>query len=131
MKYQPSDILRNQFFIFICLCYNKPSEVDNFMLARLHVILASEDEADYQKVRDELYNINSDFSISPSREYMGLKGHSEFYITCDLQKNQVQPLLDQLNNDWDGEIDDCICYGFNTKMFDSLVYYLGFTLFDE
>ena len=38
--------------------------------------------------------------------------------------------LDQLNNDWDGEVDDCIAYGFNTKMFDSLVYHLNFQLYD-
>lgn len=101
------------------------------MLARLHVIISSEKDTDYQKVKEELLNINPQFSISPSREYAGLKGHSEFYITCDLHENEVQPLLDQLNNDWDGEMDDCICYGFNTKMFDEMVYYLGFTYFND
>lgn len=101
-----------------------------YMLARLHVIISSEDEKDYQRVNEELLEIYPQFSVSLSREYAGLKGHSEFYITCDLQKDEVQPLLDQLNNDWDGEMDDCICYGFNTKMFDEIVYYLGFTYFN-
>lgn len=101
------------------------------MLARLHVIISSEDEKDYQRVKNELLTINPQFSISTSREYAGLKGHSEFYITCDLVENEVIQLLNQLNNDWDGEKDNCICYGFNTKMFDDIVYYLGFTYFND
>lgn len=100
------------------------------MFARLHVIVSSEDDKEIQMIKDLLLDINPNFSISPSREYAGLKDHSEFYITCDITKEEVQPLLDQLNNDWDVEMDDCICYGFNTKMFHELVYYLSFTLFD-
>ena len=101
------------------------------MLARLHVIISSEKDSDYKLIKDLLLKINPQFSISPSREYAGIQGHSEFYITCDLQPDEVQPLLNQLNNDWDGEKDDCVCYGFNTKMFHELVYYLGFVYFDE
>lgn len=100
------------------------------MLAKLHIVISSEDEKDYEIVKDAFLKINPHFSISPCREYAGLKDHSEFYIVCDIEMKDVQPLLDQLNNDWDGEIDDCICYGFNTKMFHSLIYYLGFTLYN-
>lgn len=100
------------------------------MLARLHVIISSENEKDYELIKNLLLDINPHFGISPSREYANLKGHSEFYVTCDLSEKDIQPLLDQLNNDWDGNIDDCVCYGFNTKMFHSLVYYLEFQLFN-
>jgi len=100
------------------------------MLARLHVIFSSEEDKDYEMLKQELFNMNSNFCISPYREYAGLKNHSEFYITFQIEEKDVQPLLDQLNNDWDGEYDDCICYGFNTKMFNSLVYYLNFQLFN-
>lgn len=100
------------------------------MLTRLHVIISSEDEKDYEFIKHLLLDINPHFSISPSKEYAGLKGYSEFYTTCDLNEKDVQPLLDQLNNDWDGDIYDCMCYGFNTKMFHSLVYYLEFQLFN-
>lgn len=99
------------------------------MLARLYVVINSEVQSDYQLIKDMLLQMNPSFSISPSREYAGKKDCSEFFITADLEKDDVQPLLDQLNNDWDGEIDDCSCYGFNTKMFHELVYYLQFTLF--
>lgn len=99
------------------------------MLARLHVILSSEKESDYQSVKQQLLDINPHFSISPFHEYAALKNHSEFYITCDLQQQEVKLLLDQLNNDWDGDIDDCICYGFNTQMFNKLVYALEFQYF--
>ena len=54
----------------------------------------------------------------------------EFFATCQITKEKAQDVLDQLNNDWDGEVDDCIAYGFNTKMFDSLVYHLNFQLYD-
>lgn len=101
------------------------------MLARLHVVISSENPQDYETVKHHLLRINPHFSISPYREYAGLKNHSEFFITCNIQQDEVQPLLDSLNNDWDGENDDCICYGFNTKMFHHLVYYLGFTLYNE
>ena len=99
------------------------------MLARLHVIISSEENSQVDQIKEKLKQINPKFSISPVRSYPGLKDHSEFYATGDITASEVQPLLDQLNNDWDGEQDDCICYGFNTKMFHPLVYYLGFTLF--
>lgn len=99
------------------------------MFLRLHVIISSEKSEDEKLIKDLLYQIKPNLSISPTREYAGLKDHSEFYATGDITISEVQPLLDQLNNDWDGEQDDCICYGFNTKMFHPLVYYLGFTLF--
>ena len=87
------------------------------MLARLYVIIESED-------------INPNFSISPSREYAGKKDCSEFFVTANLDVTEVPLLLERLNNDWDGEIDDCSCYGFNTRMFHDLVYYLEFALFE-
>lgn len=101
------------------------------MLARLHVVISSEQDKDYQQVKEKLLDINPDFSISPNRPYQSIKDHSEFYITVDLNPDEVQPLLDKLNNDWEGEMDDCDCYGFNTKMFDELVYCLEFTYFND
>ena len=44
----------------------------DIMLAKLHVIISSEDEKDYELIKDELLKINHHFSISPSREYAGL-----------------------------------------------------------
>ena len=101
------------------------------MLATLHVIISSEDENDYQMIKNILLDLKPNFSISFAREFAGLKGHSEFYATCDLKKEEIQPLLNQLNNDWDGEIDECMCYGFNTKMFHPLVYCLEFVLYND
>ena len=100
------------------------------MLARLYVIIESEDIKDYQMIKDLLLQINPNFSISPSREYAGKKDCSEFFVTANLDVTEVPLLLERLNNDWDGEVDDCIVYGFNTKMFDSLVYHLNFQLYD-
>lgn len=100
------------------------------MLARLHVVIASEDERQIKHVCDLLKTIDSRFSISPSRPYQGLKDHSEVFCTLNIEKKEVPVLLEKLNNDWDGEEDDCVCYGFNTIMFDKSVYCLEFVLFD-
>lgn len=100
------------------------------MLARLHVIVSSEKDEDIETVKQRLLQIDSEFSISAAREYQGLKGHSEFYCTFKIHENKIQSLLDKLNNDWEGEREECDCYGFNTKMFHELVYYLEFILFD-
>lgn len=99
------------------------------MLARIHIIISSESDNDYKIIVKELLEINPEFSISPSRLYPGLKDHSDFYVTCQIKQEHVQNLLDRLNNDWDGESDSCVCYGFNTKMFHPLVYCLEFELF--
>ncbi|MCD7809753.1 MAG: hypothetical protein LUH02_10445 [Erysipelotrichaceae bacterium] len=100
------------------------------MFGKLHVVVSSEKEEDCEMIKELLYKMNNDFSISPTRPYPLAKGCSDFYITCHMNKEDVQPLLDQLNNDWDGDIDDCVCYGFNTKMFHPLVYHLSFILYD-
>ena len=100
------------------------------MFARLHVVLSSEKEEDIQEVKHKLLAINKDFSMSPSRDYSLLKDHSEFYVTFEAEENDIQSLLNQLNNDWDGEIDSCSCYVFNTKMFHPLVYCLDFDVFE-
>ena len=78
------------------------------MLGTLYVVISSSKEEDYKKEKDDV----------------------EFFATCQITKEKAQEVLDQLNNDWDGEVDDCIAYGFNTKMFDSLVYHLNFQLYD-
>lgn len=100
------------------------------MLGTLYVVLSSSKEEDYQKVKEELLGIYPDFSVSPYKESQMEKDAVEFFATYQITKEKAQEVLGQLNNDWDGEVDDCIAYGFNTKMFDSLVYHLNFQLYD-
>ena len=50
------------------------------MLARLHVIVSSEIDKDINTVKQILLQINPEFSISPARDYQGLKEHSEFHF---------------------------------------------------
>ena len=90
------------------------------MLARLYVIIESEDIKDYQMIKDLLLQINPNFSISPSREYAGKKDCSEFFVTANLDVTEVPLLLERLNNDWElqtVEIDDCSCYGLILECF--------------
>ncbi|MGN1183222.1 MAG: hypothetical protein ACI4SR_09480 [Faecalibacillus sp.] len=100
------------------------------MLGTLYVVMSSEKEEDYQMLKEKLLTINPSFSISPYKESNMTRHASEFFVTFQIEKENVQDLLDQLNNDWDGRYDDCYAYGFNTKMFDPLVYHLSFALYD-
>ena len=93
------------------------------MLGTLYVVISSSKEEDYQKVKEELLEIYPDFSVSPYKESQMEKDAVEFFATCQITKEKAQEVLGQLNN-------DCIAYGFNTKMFDSLVYHLNFQLYD-
>lgn len=100
------------------------------MLARLYVMISSHNESDIEQVKNELLTIDSRFSISCHRDCPHLKEGVDFYATININEDEIQLLLNQLNNDWDGDYEECSCYGFNTKMFNSLVYYLDFTLWN-
>lgn len=100
------------------------------MLGTLYVVIDSEKEEDYIKIKEQLLKINADFSISPFKDSMFTAHAVEFFVTFHIEENEVPALLDKLNNDWDGEYDDCIAYGFNTQMFDPQVYYLSFQLYE-
>ena len=100
------------------------------MIARLYIIISSTNESDEKEIKNKLLDICPSFSMSASRECPHVKNAIDFYVTADLKEEDVKPILDKLNNDWDGEYDQCTCYGFNTKMFDPLVYYLDFTLWN-
>ena len=100
------------------------------MLIRLHVVITSSKEEERDLVKNELLKINPTFSISPFIDDRFVSGYSECYITCQLSQNQLQPLLNQLNNDWDEDEGDYTSYGFNTKMFHPLVYSLHLQVFE-
>ncbi len=99
------------------------------MKFRLYVVVDREDEDLVNEVKSELNTLNSTLSFSPSREQPSLAGCLEFFGTGYGTMEEVQSLLDFLNNDWDGEFDDCSAYGFNTTMFHPHVYYLQFQTF--
>ena len=56
------------------------------MLARLHVIISSEENSQVDQIKEKLKQINPKFSISPVRSYPGLKDHSELYCMIILLK---------------------------------------------
>lgn len=100
------------------------------MLGTLYVVMTSDKEEDYHMIKEKLLKMNPKFSISPYKESYMEKNAIEFFVTFETEENEVKNILAQLNNDWDGEYDDCIAYGFNTKMFDPLIYHLAFQLYD-
>ena len=93
------------------------------MRVRLHVVVEG-DEIASQNVKESIHKIEEKFSFSPTREQPSLQRCVEFYASADLQQEEIKALKEQLNNDWEGEEDDCCAYGFNTKMFHPDVYYL-------
>ena len=99
------------------------------MKIRLQVVVDQEDEAVVELVQNALNEICSKMSYSPSRLQPSLAGCMEFYATGELNEKEIDHLLSELNNDWDGEADDCQAYSFNTMMFHPNVYYLQFQSF--
>lgn len=98
------------------------------MLVRLHVVIDTEEEAMETEVKAQLLELCPTLSFSPSRPQPSLSNCQEFYATAHLDQEQAQTLRLSLNNDWDGEEDDCDAYGFNTCMFHSHVYYIQFQI---
>lgn len=98
------------------------------MNTRLHVVVDREDEQIVQDVKNALNLLCPAFSFSPSREQPSLCHCLDFFGTAVLTEQEIESLLDVLNNDWDGEMDDCCAYGFNTKMFHPHVYYIQFQI---
>lgn len=98
------------------------------MLIRLHVVIQTEDQEIEQDVKNKLSLICPQLSFSPSREQPSLANCLEWYATANLNDKEITDLLSKLNNDWDGEKEDCSAYGFNTRMFHDSVYYLQFQI---
>ena len=93
------------------------------MLMRLHVVVqGNEETAEQMKVK--LSKLQDKLSYSPSREQPSLFNCYEFFCTAELEQSEIDTLKAQLNNDWEGEEDDCSAYGFNTKMYDPDMYYI-------
>lgn len=99
------------------------------MKIRLHVVVDKEDEKVVDIVQEALHELCPSMSYSPSRLQPSLAGCMEFYATNDLEDEEIEELLSKLNNDWEGQKDDCQAYGFNTIMFHPNVYYLQFQTF--
>lgn len=106
------------------------------MKIRLHVVVDKEDDAIVELVQNALNEICSKMSYSPSRLQPSLAGCMEFYATSELEENEIDDLLSKLNNDWDGEKDDCQAYSFNTTMFHpnclllTIPIFLGYFMID-
>ena len=98
------------------------------MRTRLYVVVDREDETVVDEVKDSIHSICSAFSFSPSREQPTLRDCLDFYGTAEISDEEIDTLLKFLNNDWDGEREDCSAYGFNTKMFHPRVYYIQFQI---
>ncbi len=98
------------------------------MLVRLHVVVDTEEKSIEEEIKEELLSYCPSMSFSPSREQPSLMHCIEFYTTAQMEKEQAEHLRQKLNNDWDGDFDDCDAYGFNTIMFHPHVYYIQFQI---
>ncbi|MGM9960080.1 MAG: hypothetical protein ACI32F_02065 [Allobaculum sp.] len=92
----------------------------------MRVVVQTEKEDQVTEVQQELQKLVPALSFSPTREEASLDGCLEFYATGKVDENERTLLVDTLDNDWDYDDEDDVywAYGFNTKMFDSRVYYL-------
>ncbi|MCF0106351.1 MAG: hypothetical protein HUJ53_06275 [Holdemanella sp.] len=98
------------------------------MLVRLYVVVDQESEELVDEVKRTISDKGFKISFSPCREQPTLAGCFEFYGTAEMNDEEIDKLLAYLNNDWDGDRDNCSSYGFNTKMFHPNVYYIQFQI---
>lgn len=98
------------------------------MLVRLYVVIDKEDDNLEMDVKQRLNAFCPQLSFSPSRPQPSLAHCLEFYGTANIEAEDIDSLLQELNNDWEGSQEDCSAYGFNTQMFHEHVYYLQFQI---
>lgn len=93
----------------------------------MRVVISSLDEEDALSTQQEILSIDPDLSFSPCRAEPSLDGCIEFYGTGPCDEKMKETLLSSLNNDWDHDEDDELfwAYGFNTRMFSPIVYYMN------
>ncbi len=93
----------------------------------MKVVISSLNEEDAFAVQHELSELLPSLSYSPCRAEPSLDDCIEFYASgaCDNQAKEL--LTDTLDNDFDHDEEETEywAYGFNTRMFNPLVYYLS------
>lgn len=77
-----------------------------------------------EEIKAKLLALCPDLSFSPSREQPSLNDCLEVYASARIDESQKSMLLETLDSDWDEDEDLYWAYGFNTRPFDSRVYYL-------
>lgn len=102
------------------------------MRALVHIVLSTEEEKIYREICDQLKTFHSNLSISPAREYFRMNNACEFYVTLDIEKNEIQDLLDKLSSSFDVNDyeDSWECYGITSKIFHKDIYSIHFDLYD-
>ena len=95
------------------------------MKALLYIVVKGNEQT-VQHIQEILRSRIQSVSFSPYREQASLKDCIEMNATFSIEQDEVDALLQFLDNDWDGEKDDCTCYGFNTKPFDPSIYFMRF-----
>lgn len=95
---------------------------------KIHLILrlvVNTDEAGLEQVEARMKEDCPQLSFSPWIEREELDDCLETRGTAVVSPEEKEVLLGTWDNDWDTDDEDCFwAYGFNTKMFDSRVYYL-------
>ncbi len=93
----------------------------------LQVVVHTTSEDEVHKVQDQLSSICPLLSYSPVREQPSLNDCMEFMATGMVDEAMRTHLIETLDNDWDKaeDEDSYWAYGFNTKAFAPLVYYMS------
>lgn len=92
----------------------------------LQVVVNSLNEETAKAVQQELSEMLPQFSYSPLREQPSLVDCLEFMASAEVNEAQREMLIQTLDRGWDVDEEEDLywAYGFNTKPFDPLIYYL-------
>ncbi|WP_273235273.1 hypothetical protein [Ileibacterium valens] len=93
----------------------------------MKVVVSSLNEEDAFSIQKELSSFLPGLGYSPCRAEPSLNDAIEFLASGTCDEVQKDFLIHTLNNDFDHDENDTEfwAYGFNTRMFNPLVYYLS------
>lgn len=100
-------------------------------LAMMHIFLKNHQIETYQRLAEDLKRLESfkakEISLSPMRED---GPYAELYVTLKVDESYVEQMLAFISSDWDGRLDDCMCYSATAKIFNSDIDSLYFQIPD-
>ena len=99
------------------------------MKATMYVILSTNNTQSCNEVVNRLKELYSPLSISPTREYYGMENALEFYVTFDINKDDLKIFLNHLSDSFDEDEDQWECYGMTSKIFHKDIDYIRINIY--
>ena len=99
------------------------------MKATMYVILSTNNTQSCNEVVNILKEFYSTLSIYPKRDYYGMENALEFYVTFDINKDDLKIFLNHLSDSFDEDEDQWECYRMTSKIFHKDIDYIRINIY--